>query len=63
MTVLEPLGFENTFAILVRGDDARRLGLKTIEDAAAHSAGWQAGFGYEFLQREDGFPGSPEPTG
>ena len=57
LTVLEPLGFENTFAILVRGDDARRLGLKTIEDAAAHSPGWQAGFGYEFLQREDGFPG------
>ncbi len=57
LTVLEPLGFENTFAILVRGDDARRLGLKTIEDAAAHSPGWQAGFGYEFLQRADGFPG------
>jgi osmoprotectant transport system permease protein len=57
MTVLDPLGFENTFAILVRGDDARRLGLKTIADAASHSAGWQAGFGYEFLQREDGFPG------
>jgi osmoprotectant transport system permease protein len=57
LTVLEPLGFENTFAILVRGEDARRLGLKTIEDAAAHSRGWQAGFGYEFLQRQDGFPG------
>jgi glycine betaine/choline ABC-type transport system substrate-binding protein len=51
------LGFENTFAILVRDSDAQSLGLKTIEDAAARSPGWQAGFGYEFLQREDGYPG------
>jgi osmoprotectant transport system substrate-binding protein/osmoprotectant transport system permease protein len=57
LTLLPPLGFENTFAILVRGDDARRFGLKTIEDAAAHTAMWQAGFGYEFLQRADGYPG------
>jgi glycine betaine/choline ABC-type transport system substrate-binding protein len=41
----------------VRGDDARRLGLRTIEDAAPHASGWQAGFGYEFLQRADGYPG------
>jgi osmoprotectant transport system permease protein len=57
LTLLEPLGFENTFAILVRGDDAKRLGLRTIEDAASHTPGWQAGFGYEFLQRADGYPG------
>jgi len=57
LTLLPPLGFENTFAILVRGDDARRFGLETIDDAAAHTAQWQAGFGYEFLQRADGFPG------
>ena len=57
LTVLDPLGFGNTFAILVRGADAQQLGLKTIENAASHSAGWQAGFGYEFLQREDGYPG------
>ena len=57
VTMLPPLGFENTFAILIRGEDARRLGLRTIEDAAPHAAAWQAGFGYEFLQRADGFPG------
>ena len=57
LTVLDPLGFENTFAILVRGSDAKTFGLKTIEDAAAQTPGWQAGFGYEFLQREDGYPG------
>lgn len=57
LTLLEPLGFENTFAILVRGDDARRLGLRTISDLATHSPQWRAGFGYEFLQRRDGYPG------
>ncbi|HXG53962.1 MAG TPA: ABC transporter permease/substrate-binding protein [Vicinamibacterales bacterium] len=57
ITVFEPLGFENTFAILVRGADARRLSLKTIEDVVPHARGWRAGFGYEFLQRADGFPG------
>jgi osmoprotectant transport system permease protein len=63
LTLLPPLGFENTFAILVRGDDARRLGLKTIEDAGPHSPSWSAGFGYEFLQRADGYPGLSERYG
>ncbi len=57
LTLLQPLGFDNTFAILVRGDDARKYGLETIEDASAVSSGWRAGFGYEFLQRADGYPG------
>jgi len=57
ITVLESLGFENTFAMLVRGDDARRLGLRTISDVAAKTNGWRAAFGYEFLQRQDGYPG------
>jgi glycine betaine/choline ABC-type transport system substrate-binding protein len=56
-TLLRPLGFDNTFAILVRGRDARALGLKTIEDAARESPRWRAGFGYEFLERPDGYPG------
>jgi osmoprotectant transport system permease protein len=57
LTMLPPLGFENTFAILVRGEAARRLGLRTIDDAARYTPQWQAGFGYEFLQRADGYPG------
>jgi osmoprotectant transport system permease protein len=57
LTLFDPLGFENTFAILVRGSDARTLGLTTLESAAPHTRGWQAGFGYEFLQRADGYPG------
>lgn len=54
---LRPLGFNNTFAMIVRGADARRLGLRTVSDAVPHAPTWRAGFGYEFLEREDGFPG------
>jgi osmoprotectant transport system permease protein len=57
LTLLPPLGFDNTFAILVRTADAERLGLRTIADAAPHTPTWTAGFGYEFLQRADGYPG------
>ena len=56
-TLLPPLGFNNTFAILVRGADARALGLTTIDDAARESAHWRAGFGYEFAERPDGYSG------
>jgi osmoprotectant transport system substrate-binding protein len=55
--VLPSLGFNNTFAIVVRGDDARRLHLKTISDAAPFARDWRAGFGYEFMERPDGFAG------
>src|SRR5262249_25945786 len=54
---LEPLGFDNTFAILVRGDDARRLGLATISDAIPQAGRWRAGFGQDFLARPDGYAG------
>jgi osmoprotectant transport system permease protein len=56
-TVLAPLGFNNTFAILVRGADARAKGLRTIEDAASVTPEWRAGFGYEFMERPDGYVG------
>jgi glycine betaine/choline ABC-type transport system substrate-binding protein len=52
-----PLGFENTFALVVRGEDARRWGSKTISDLKAHAAEIRPGFGYEFLEREDGYKG------
>ncbi len=57
LDVSPPLGFENTFAILVRGADARRLGLKTISDVAPHAPKWRAGFGQDFMSRADGYPG------
>jgi osmoprotectant transport system substrate-binding protein len=53
----QPLGFNNTFAIIVRGQDARNLHLKTISDAAPYTPKWTAAFGYEFIERKDGFPG------
>jgi osmoprotectant transport system permease protein len=53
----EPLGFGNTFAILVRREDAQRLGLKTVTDAAKVSRRWRAGFGQDFMSRADGYPG------
>jgi osmoprotectant transport system permease protein len=56
-TLLKPLGFDNTFAILIRGRDARERGLRTIEDVARQAPQWRAGFGYEFLERPDGYPG------
>lgn len=54
---LEPLGFENTFAILVREGTADSLGLARISDLARAPGGLRAGFGYEFMQREDGLNG------
>jgi osmoprotectant transport system permease protein len=57
LMVSQPLGFENTFAILVRGADARRLKLKTVSDAKPHAVNWRAGFGQDFMTRDDGYPG------
>jgi osmoprotectant transport system substrate-binding protein len=57
-----PLGFENTFALVMRADDARRLGVRRISDLAAHPE-IRPGFGYEFLEREDGFPGLAKTYG
>jgi osmoprotectant transport system substrate-binding protein len=57
LAVGAPFGFNDTFAIEIRGDDARRLGLKTISQAAAYTPQWRAGFGYEFMERPDGYKG------
>lgn len=51
------LGFNDTFALEIRGDDARRLNLKTISDAVPQALRWRAGFGYEFMERPDGYKG------
>ena len=57
LEVTEPLGFNNTFAMVIRGEDARRLHLRTISDVAPIAPRWRAGFGYEFMERPDGFHG------
>jgi osmoprotectant transport system permease protein len=61
--VSAPIGFENTFAILIRGAVARQLNLKTITDAAPHTPKWRAGFGQDFMSRDDGYPGFSKKYG
>jgi osmoprotectant transport system substrate-binding protein len=57
LEVTEPLGFENTFAMVIRGDDAKNLHLQKISDIVPLAPKWRAGVGYEFLERPDGFRG------
>jgi len=57
LTLGPALGFNDTFAIEIRGEDARRLNLKTLSEAAAFAPQWRAGFGYEFMERPDGYQG------
>jgi len=57
LEVTEPLGFENTFAMVVRSDDAERLHLKNMSDLAPMAPKWHAAVGYEFLERPDGYEG------
>jgi osmoprotectant transport system substrate-binding protein len=57
LTLGPPFGFNDSFALEIRGEDARRLGLKTLTQAAAYAPRWRAGFGYEFMERPDGYAG------
>lgn len=59
----EPLGFNNTFAMVVRGEDARQLRLRAISDSAPYAPRWRAGFGYEFMERPDGYRGWAQTYG
>lgn len=55
---LEPaFGFNDTFAMEIRGEVARRLHVQTLSQAAQFAPQWHAGFGYEFMERPDGYPG------
>jgi osmoprotectant transport system substrate-binding protein len=54
---LSPLGFDDTFAMVIRGADARASGIGTLTQAARRKKGWVLGVGYEFLQRPDGLRG------
>jgi glycine betaine/choline ABC-type transport system substrate-binding protein len=55
IAVLDPLGIDNTFVIVVRGEDARNRKLTSISDAAGVKQGWKLGVGYEFQERRDGY--------
>jgi glycine betaine/choline ABC-type transport system substrate-binding protein len=52
-----PLGFENTFAMIVRKSDAEKHGLRRISDLAKVARDLRPGFGYEFVERPDGWNG------
>jgi glycine betaine/choline ABC-type transport system substrate-binding protein len=57
LTLGPAFGFNDTFAMEVRGEDARRLNVKTLSQATQFAPQWRAGFGYEFMERPDGYRG------
>jgi osmoprotectant transport system substrate-binding protein len=57
LTLGPAFGFNDTFAMEIRGEEARRLNLKTLSQAAGYAPRWRAGFGYEFMERPDGYKG------
>ncbi len=57
LTLGPAFGFNDTFAMEIRGEDARRLNIRTVSQAAAFAPQWRAGFGYEFMERPDGYRG------
>jgi glycine betaine/choline ABC-type transport system substrate-binding protein len=61
--VTEPLGFENTFAMVIRSEDAQQLHLQRISDLVPVAPKWRVGVGFEFLERSDGFRGWSERYG
>jgi len=57
ITCLAPFGFENTYAMIMRREQTERLGIRTISDVRAHADQIRSGFGPEFMNRVDGYPG------
>lgn len=57
LSVTPPLGFEDTFVLVVRGETARNDRIRTISGAVPYARHWRPGFGYEFMEREDGYAG------
>lgn len=57
LTLGPAFGFNDTFAMEIRGEDARHLNIRTLSQAAAFAPHWRAGFGYEFMERPDGYRG------
>ncbi|MBR8835110.1 MAG: ABC transporter substrate-binding protein [Stigonema ocellatum SAG 48.90 = DSM 106950] len=63
LEVMEPLGFEDTYAMIIRGEDAKRYNIQTLSEAAKYTYSWRGGFNYEFIDREDGFSGLAKTYG
>lgn len=51
-----PLGFNNSYALAMREDDAQRLGIATLSDLARTQAPLRLGLSHEFMVRADGWP-------
>lgn len=63
LVVMPSLGFSNTFAIVMRGDDARASGITKLSELAAYAPKMRMGVGYEFLERPDGYAGLAKTYG
>ena len=63
LTWLEPWGFNNTYALALRGDQATELGVVTITDLLDHDQDLVFGGTQEFLVREDGLVGLQDVYG
>jgi len=57
LEVMPPLGFNNSFAMVMRGEDARRMAVSTLSQLAPFAPKMRLGVGYEFLERQDGYKG------
>jgi osmoprotectant transport system substrate-binding protein len=63
LDVMPSLGFENTFAMIIRGDDAKKFNITTLSESAKYTPQLRGGFGFEFMERPDGFPGLAKTYG
>ena len=63
LAVMKPLGFENTFAMIIREEDAKKWQIKSLSEIGKYTPQIKAGFGYEFLERADGYPGLSKTYG
>jgi len=57
LEVMPPLGFNNSFAIVMRGEDARQAHVQTLSQLAGVASKLRLGVGYEFMERPDGYQG------
>jgi osmoprotectant transport system substrate-binding protein len=57
LEVMPSLGFDNSFAMVMRGSDARRMSITRLSQLAPFARQMRLGVGFEFLERPDGYPG------
>ncbi len=56
LELMDPLGIDNPFEVVIRADDPRASKVSTLSEAAAVSDGWALGVTAEFQQLSDGMP-------